>query len=66
MKVTQDKGFNPITVVFETREEAMAFRDLWGDSNQTSLVREGVLTTVQYDILHRMWDQIDGLLEGKN
>jgi hypothetical protein len=28
MKVTQDEGFKPITIVLETPKEAMAFREI--------------------------------------
>lgn len=65
MKVTQGKGFEPITIVFETSEEAFAFRDFWGQSCQTDRIKISRITEGQHDILTDLWSKINALQIGR-
>jgi len=62
MKVTQDKGFNPITITLETREEALALRDFFGRSSREKRIKISGITVQQDNILVNMWDVLDDLL----
>ena len=62
MKVTQEKAFTPITVVFETEEEACAYRNFIGGSLSSARKKISGITDRQDDILHKIYVEIDDLL----